>query len=82
MTRSLAIEESGTNYRRERASLIRLRGRWLRAAGFTPGQRVSVQVEQGRLVIVPADQQSRAADDSFTITCQRLDRALAQAGKQ
>ncbi|WP_250512936.1 SymE family type I addiction module toxin [Caballeronia sp. INDeC2] len=30
---------------------IRLAGRWLEHAGFAPGQRVKVNVEQGRLVI-------------------------------
>jgi toxic protein SymE len=30
---------------------IQLAGRWLEEAGFTPGQRVRVNVEHGRLVI-------------------------------
>ncbi|MFC0696045.1 SymE family type I addiction module toxin [Paraburkholderia humisilvae] len=27
---------------------------WLQQAGFSPGQRVRIQVERGRLVITPA----------------------------
>ncbi len=34
---------------------LRLAGRWLSAAGFAPGERVSVQVEEGRLVIEPLE---------------------------
>ena len=41
--RSLAIEARGTGYREERQPGIRLKGRWLRAAGFIPGRRVTVQ---------------------------------------
>ena len=31
---------------------LRLRGEWLRRAGFTIGDRVRVEVEAGRLVVV------------------------------
>lgn len=34
--------------------VLRLLGLWLGQAGFSPGQRVSVQVEAGRIVITPA----------------------------
>jgi hypothetical protein len=30
---------------------IRLSGKWLELAGFNPGQRVKINVEQGRLII-------------------------------
>jgi hypothetical protein len=44
MTRSLAIEELGTSFEVEkRVPLVRLKGRWLKAAGFLAGRRVSVR---------------------------------------
>lgn len=42
-TRSIAIEARGTAFRAESQPGIRLKGRWLKAAGFIPGQRVTVQ---------------------------------------
>lgn len=32
-------------------SQIRLQGDWLSSAGFSPGTKITVQVEEGRLVI-------------------------------
>jgi len=34
---------------------LRLRGRWLRDAGFAIGRNVRVEVSEGRLTIVPID---------------------------
>jgi toxic protein SymE len=34
---------------------LRLRGRWLRDAGFEIGRSVKVEVSEGRLTIEPAD---------------------------
>jgi hypothetical protein len=43
MKRSLAIEELGTSCQVEqRVPLVRLKGHWLKAAGFTAGKRVTV----------------------------------------
>ena len=43
MKRSLAIEELGTSFQVEkRVPLVRLKGHWLEAAGFTAGKRVTV----------------------------------------
>jgi len=43
MKRSLAIEELGTSFQVEkRVPLVRLKGHWLKAAGFTAGKRVTV----------------------------------------
>ena len=46
-----AIRHSGLGYS---VPLIRLRGKWLKEAGFTAGQKVSVLVEHGRLTILTA----------------------------
>jgi hypothetical protein len=43
MKHSLAIEELGTSFQVEkRVPLVRLKGHWLKAAGFTAGKRVTV----------------------------------------
>ena len=43
MKRSLAIEELGTSFQVEkRVPLVRLKGHWLKAAGFTAGKRLTV----------------------------------------
>jgi hypothetical protein len=38
------------------APYLRLAGKWLEKAGFTPGAKVRVDVSQGRLVIEPVPQ--------------------------
>jgi len=38
------------------SSLIRLKGKWLAEAGFTPGQQAEVKVEPGRIVLRVAGQ--------------------------
>lgn len=42
MTRSISIENAGDFFRRKTFPKIRLEGRWLLAAGFPPGRKVSV----------------------------------------
>lgn len=43
MKRFLAIEELGTSFQTEkRVPLVRLKGHWLKAAGFAAGNRVTV----------------------------------------
>jgi len=56
--RTLKVQERGDRYGiRHRGfeysvPLIRLRGKWLREAGFIPGQNVAVIVEYGRLILL------------------------------
>lgn len=54
MRRRLTVEE-GLIYLKWRKkspySLIRIKGKWLTRAGFKPGAKVLVEVEQGRLII-------------------------------
>ena len=60
--RILRIHERGDRYViRHRGTdhsvpLIRLQGKWLRQAGFIPGDSVVVQVELGRLVLEVTDE--------------------------
>ena len=60
--RILRIHERGDRYViRHRGidhsvPLIRLQGKWLRQAGFIPGDSVVVQVELGRLVLEVTDE--------------------------
>ena len=62
--RSLKILEQGDGYAIRHSGpghsvpLIRLRGKWLKEAGFTAGQQVSVRVEHGRLTIVASDDET------------------------
>lgn len=52
-TRSLAVEKRGDPFKGDTHPGIRLKGKWLARAGFTPGQRVTVrQVAPGVLEIV------------------------------
>ena len=44
--RSLAIEASGDFFRRKVTPKIRLSGKWLELAGFRPGHRVQVIIEE------------------------------------
>ena len=55
--RSLKVCETGDGYdihhggKRNSVPMIRLRGKWLRQAGFSAGQDVTIIVEHGRLVL-------------------------------
>ena len=59
--RSLKVCETGDGYaiqhRGEGNSvpMIRLRGKWLRRAGFIAGREVTVIVERGRLVLLTTE---------------------------
>ena len=53
MKRKLKVEHRGDFARRKTYPLLRLRGKWLRQAGFMPDSYVTLTVEQGRIVIVP-----------------------------
>lgn len=58
--RSLAVRETADAYLLRQGwaasrPAIRLRGQWLARAGFEAGQRVTVRVENGRIVITPQE---------------------------
>lgn len=44
--RSLAIEATGDFFRNKITPKIRLSGQWLERAGFRPGHRVQIRMEQ------------------------------------
>jgi toxic protein SymE len=46
---------TGNGRRRSDVPYLRMRGRWLERAGFVIGQRVKVDVDQGRLIVEPVD---------------------------
>jgi hypothetical protein len=83
VTRSLKIESVEGGWQREHLAkpFIRLRGRWLSEAGFPPGSRVTVTVEDGRLILTPERSQiplnSAALESEKTRVFSRLDAALA-----
>lgn len=43
-TRTLKIEERGDYHYRRTFPAIRIKGKWLRIAGFIPGQRISLNI--------------------------------------
>ena len=59
--RSLKVCETGDRYdiqhggKRNSVPMIRLRGKWLRQAGFSAGQDVTIIVERGRLVLLTTE---------------------------
>ena len=53
--RKLKVEHRGDFAKRKTYPLIRLRGKWLWQAGFPPDSYVTITVEQGKLMIVPAE---------------------------
>ena len=60
-TRSLRIDETGDRYTVSHGGegnsvpSIRLRGKWLRQAGFVAGQDVTIDISPGRLVIMASE---------------------------
>ena len=60
--RSLRVCETGDGYaiqhegERNSVPMIRLRGKWLRQAGFIAGRDVTVIVERGRLVLLTTEE--------------------------
>jgi hypothetical protein len=77
-TRTLKIEERG-DYSSDRTfPMVRLRGKWLQAAGFPPGERltltlVSPGVIEMRVCGAPAP------TEAFHIAAMRLDHAIVAA---
>jgi hypothetical protein len=60
--RSLAIEATGDFFYRKITPRIRLGGQWLQQAGFKPGHRVEVRIEQpGSLSLRFVEQPQEAA---------------------
>ncbi len=44
MKRTLKIEERGDYFRKRTIPTVRLKGKWLQAAGFPPGKHLTLQV--------------------------------------
>lgn len=62
--RTLTIERTGDFYRGKTAPKIRLTGQWLERAGFPPGHRVEVRIDQpGTLTLRFLDQADPPAND-------------------
>jgi hypothetical protein len=75
-TRSLKIEEAGDPYRYGIVPKVRVSGKWLEAAGFPPGERLTLTV------ISPGVIEMRvcgapAPTKAFHIAAMRLDHAIA-----
>lgn len=53
--RKLTVGSAPLDKPREEVPYLRLRGHWLRDAGFAIGRSVKVEVSEGRLTIEPID---------------------------
>ena len=61
--RTLKIEETGDYFHRKTKPQIRLKGKWLAALGFKPGQRVEIRsfsFQPGQLLLVAHDLENPA----------------------
>jgi len=80
MKRSLAIEELGTSFQAaKRVPLVRLKGHWLKAAGFAVGNRVTVTC------LSPGVIELRAGDIPQTpepCAAHLVNRATAESGRE
>jgi Toxin SymE, type I toxin-antitoxin system len=66
-TRTLRIERTGDSFYGKITPKIRLTGQWLERAGFKPGHRVEVRIDQpGSLTLRFLDQSNPQADESHT----------------
>ena len=77
-TRTLKIEERGDYSCDKTFPMVRIRGKWLQAAGFPPGERltltlISPGVIEMRVCGAPAP------TEAFHIAAMHLDRAIAAA---
>jgi hypothetical protein len=64
-TRSLAVEATGDPWQGGIKPRIRIAGQWLERAGFKPGHRVEVTLEQpGTLTLRFLDQSSYSGNES------------------
>lgn len=75
--RKIKVEGFDMGYRRNTGAKLRLNGRWLREAGFEPGQAVTVTVVSPGVLDVRVKGAS-AIDGEYLIAADRLDVALAK----
>jgi len=77
-TRALKIEERGDFFSGKTVPMVRLRGKWLQAAGFPPGQRLTVKIVSPGVIEMRVCGKP-APTEAFHIAAMRLDRAIATA---
>ena len=65
--RYLKVEPYDMGFWRDPKSLIRLKGRWLREAGFEPGYTVTVRVAPGEITLFVADHDEKLQPASATV---------------
>ncbi len=76
--RKLKVEELGTRYNpAKRPASIRLKGQWLRAAGFAPGSTVELTVISPGVIEIRISPEIRRDPNALRIMA-RIDRAMAQ----
>lgn len=77
-TRALKIEERGDFFSGKTFPMVRLRGKWLQAAGFPPGQRLTVKIVSPGVIEMRVCGKP-APTEAFHIAAMRLDHAIAAA---
>ena len=71
-TRTLKIESAGDFWRGQVSPKIRLTGQWLERAGFKPGHRVEVQINQPGLLTLRFQEQFSPLRDENRILKHRM----------
>ena len=80
MKRSLAIEELGTSFQVEkRVPLVRLKGHWLKAAGFAAGNRLTVTCLSPGIIELRAGDIPLAPE---SCAAQLVNRRTAESGRE
>ena len=77
-TRALKIEERGDFFSGKTVPMVRLRGKWLQAAGFPPGQHLTVKIVSPGVIEMRACGEA-AQTEAFHIAAMRLDHAIVAA---
>ena len=77
-TRALKIEERGDFFSGKTVPMVRLRGKWLQAAGFRPGQRLTVKMVSPGVIEMRVCGEPEPTK-AFHIAAMRLDHAIATA---
>ena len=83
MKRRLKIEEMGDPWRRKTIAAIRLKGKWLREVGFSPGSHALVTVlSPGVLELRVAQCEAAEARAERLAVQARLDAAIVRASQR
>ena len=75
--RTLKIEERGDYFAKKTTPVVRLKGRWLQAAGFPAGRHLQLTVISPGVIELRVMRMARAPSPEFQMAAMRLDHAIA-----